>query len=56
MATKNARQLRDRAQYYREMSTKGDDAHLRSALRELAEEFEREAAELEAKPDDDRDR
>lgn len=52
METENADQLRDRAQRYREMSAEGDDALLRSALLTLAEEFEHEAAELEAERDD----
>jgi hypothetical protein len=41
--------LRDRAMALRNMSFSGDDMQLRVALLELAEEFDLEATEIEAK-------
>lgn len=41
--------LRDRAMTLRNMSFSGDDMQLRVALLELAEEFDLEATEIEAK-------
>jgi hypothetical protein len=52
METETVRRLRDRARYYRDLSAEGDDARLRAALVELAEEFEQEAAKLAGEPND----
>ena len=41
--------LRDRAEQCRSLALDGDDMHLKAALILLAEEFEREATEIEAK-------
>jgi hypothetical protein len=46
MIGEDPRKLRDSAHHYRSMSLGGDDVYLRAALRQLAEEFEREAAEI----------
>jgi hypothetical protein len=43
-------QLRCRADHYREIAVDGDDMHLKAALRQLADEYDREAAESEARP------
>jgi hypothetical protein len=41
-------ELRSRAEFYRSLSSEGDDVRLKVALLSLAEEFEREADAAEA--------
>jgi hypothetical protein len=47
MMTTDPGKLRNSAHRYRSMASDGDDPHLKAALRQLADEFEREAAEME---------
>ena len=47
MTSRNAFELRQAADHFREMCGKGDDLHIKAALFELAEEYEREALDLE---------
>jgi hypothetical protein len=48
MVSHNPLELRQRAECYRELATHGDDLHLKTALLELAVEFEGEAKDIEA--------
>jgi hypothetical protein len=48
MAVSETSKLRVSAETYRRLAEEGDDLHLRVALLQLAEEFEREAAEIES--------
>jgi hypothetical protein len=47
MTSDDVHRLRESASRFREMAEDGNDPHLKVALRELAEDFEREAAGLE---------
>jgi hypothetical protein len=49
MVTVNPQELRQRAIYFRSISLDGEDLRLKAALLQLAEEFDREAAEIEAR-------
>jgi hypothetical protein len=42
-------ELRCRADHYREIALDGDDMHLKVALRQLADEYDREAAAIETR-------
>lgn len=51
MANDDPHRLRGSASRFRAMANDGDDLHLKVALMELAEDFEREAADLERQDD-----
>lgn len=51
MAMHDPSELRYSAERFRKMAEDGDDPHLKVALIELADDFEREAAALERWPD-----
>jgi hypothetical protein len=55
MAISDPETLRQRANKFRELSSDGCDEQLNSALRELADEFDREADEAEAMSKIERD-
>ncbi len=48
MVQKSSQELRDRAAYFRLRSLEGDDAHLKAALLQHADEFDLEATEIAA--------
>ena len=48
MASVNPEKLRESASHYRSMAVEGDDMHLKVALLRLADDFDQEAADLEA--------
>jgi hypothetical protein len=54
MGKKNAQQLREAAQNYRNMCAEGGDPELKAALMLLADEFEREAESPDARENCDR--
>jgi len=49
MMLANPYELRQRAMNFRSISLDGDDLHLKVALLQLAEDFDQEAAEIEAR-------
>jgi hypothetical protein len=46
MAIRTAAQLREVAAHFRELASMGEDRRLQAALRQVAEEFDREAASV----------
>jgi hypothetical protein len=52
MVTVNPQELRQRAGYFRSISLDGEDLRLKVALTQLADDFDREAAEIEARSSD----
>jgi hypothetical protein len=48
MASVSPDKLRESAYHYRSMAVDGDDMHLKAALLQLADDFDQEAADLEA--------
>jgi hypothetical protein len=47
MSLENSHELRARADYLRAISLDGDDMHLKVALRQLAEDFDLEAEQVD---------